>query len=123
VANDVVSDENMLHISGLNTNWDMAVSGGLADVDGNSDIYGDNKDYNKGPKTNSIQFDPGAADDELFIRHKTATGPIIFHCKGSDDKDQRIRYYHGQRVRPYIKYSECTLSAGHAIQIHLWVVE
>lgn len=123
MPNITVQNDNMIYITELTQNWDMTVSGGLIDVSSDNNVYGDNIDFLTGPKMDSIQFSPGAQDDALIIRHKLATGPVIFHCKGTADTDQRIKHYEGRRVRPFIVFSECTLSTGHSIQIQLWSKE
>jgi len=77
-------------------------------------------DFGEFSRISSIQFNPGAAGDTLVVKNGSATGPKMFYavCTGTDD--QRIIYYFGTRCRPYIDYSECTLSVGHSVIINLW---
>lgn len=72
------------------------------------------------PRINSIQFDPGAADDVLVVNEQKAGGPQRFFAKCQDTYDQRCKYYHGARMLPFIDFSACTLSAGHKVTIELW---
>lgn len=81
-------------------------------------------DYNsefprEGVNLHSIQFSPGATDDELFIHEKTITGAIMFHAVGADAYDQKVKYFGDKKHRPAIDFSECTLSAGHVISLIL----
>ena len=72
------------------------------------------------PRIASIQFDPGDADDQLTITDGNDGGPrrVFFNCE--DAYDQRIKYFHGSRMVPYIDYSESSFSAGHRVVIELW---
>jgi hypothetical protein len=72
------------------------------------------------PRLLSINFVPGAADDTILIRVNDTTGPQCFYARCENVYDQRIEYYHGSRFRPFIDFSECTLSAGHKLIIKLW---
>jgi hypothetical protein len=58
-----------------------------------------------------ILFYPGAADDILVVKQQSASGPIITKLK-STDGEPRVMPLYGSRVKPYIDYSECTLSSG-----------
>jgi hypothetical protein len=72
------------------------------------------------PRLTSIRFNPGAADDELYIAEQNDGGPEVFYSKCQSVYDQRVEYYHGQRVVPYIDFSLCSFSAGHKVVIKLW---
>jgi hypothetical protein len=72
------------------------------------------------PRLTSIKFNPGAADDKLTIKEQNDGGPECFFCLCQNTYDQRIEYYHGQRIIPYIDFSACTLSAGHSVIIKIW---
>jgi hypothetical protein len=72
------------------------------------------------PQIASVQFNPGAADDELMIREQESGGPERFFSKCENAYDQRCKYYFGNRIIPYIVFSESTLSAGHKVVIELW---
>ena len=66
----------------------------------------------------SIQFNPGSTGtDVLIVRHASATGPIIMKVTANAANDESCKYFDGMKVRPYIKYSECTLSSGHRVMI------
>jgi hypothetical protein len=60
---------------------------------------------------NSIQFYAAADNDILIIRDGSLTGPIIFKSK-AQIIDDTIKYFYGQRIRPVIDYSECTLNSA-----------
>lgn len=99
-----VVDGTFIDITGVDENWDFAVDAfsGYAEV---------------GPRIDFIHFDPGAADDELYVRKDDASGAVIFHVKCQDLYDQRRGYFDRQRFKPFIKFSECTLSANHRVVI------
>jgi hypothetical protein len=70
-----------------------------------------------GPKKslNSIQFNPGAANDILVIKERDENGPIIFKTKADSASDEVIKYFHGLALEPFLDVSACTLSAGHMV--------
>lgn len=98
--------DGCLEISGIAADWD----------------YNSSKPANwpARPRINSIQFDPGAADDILLIKERDEGGPQRFYANCENTYDQRCKYYHGTRVVPFIDFSECALSAGHKVTIELW---
>lgn len=63
----------------------------------------------------SIQFNPGATSDVLVVKHKDASGPIIFKTTADSASDEVIKYFHEVGLQPFIDYSACTLSAGHFV--------
>ena len=73
------------------------------------------------PRLNSIEFHPGSANDRMVIKQFDDDGPTRFDSNYVDDQsDSRIKYFNGTRVKPYIDYSDCVLSAGHKVIIELW---
>jgi hypothetical protein len=73
------------------------------------------------PRISSIHFDPAAANDKLVVKDGTEDGPrrcVLGPCDNAND--QRIKYFHGARLSPFIDFSECVLTAGHRVTIELW---
>jgi hypothetical protein len=60
---------------------------------------------------NSIQFHAAADNDILIVRDGSLTGPVIFKSKAMIIDDS-IKHFYGQRIRPVIDFSECTLNAA-----------
>lgn len=58
-----------------------------------------------------ILFYPGAANDILVIKDTAATGPVVATMK-SVDAEPRVLYFRGAKIKPYLDYSECTLTSG-----------
>jgi len=79
-------------------------------------------DYDHGSveRIASIIFIPGATDDVLVVKDGSDTGPTVMYVKCADTYDQRVKYFYGQALQPYIDFSECTLSTGHKILIARW---
>ena len=73
----------------------------------------------KHPRLTSISFHPGGADI-LIIKQHDANGVTRFKASCEDFHDDRIKYFHGSRVVPFIPYAECTFNTGHLIIIELW---
>lgn len=72
------------------------------------------------PRLMSMQFNPAAAGDKIYVREENEAGPVIFEVTADSADDQRIKYFHGTRGKPYVDYSECILTAGHKLIIDLW---
>lgn len=64
----------------------------------------------------SIEFYPGASDDELHAYADSGSGPILCKLK-STDGESRIKYFGGRLTRVFIDYDGSTLTAGHAVVI------
>ena len=93
-----------VEVNAIAADWDWGVSGSVKDLR---------------PKLAYIAFLPGANADELFVRDGSNTGPIIFQAN-CVDLDEKVKYFHGGRKRPYIDEDISTLSAGHKVLIGLW---
>ena len=106
MANDVIEKDGILEITGINADWDYKAS--------KPANWADN------PRLSSITFVPGAASDKLVVRQKEAGGPRRMEVSCADANDQRIKYFHGQHVMPYIDEGNSTLSADHVVIIELW---
>ena len=99
MADTVLKSGNVQSISAIDVDWDQG------------QIY----------PLQSIQFVPGAAADVLVVKEGSASGPILAYFKAAAtalDGSVLVKYFlHGQNHRPYIDFSECTLSSGHMVII------
>lgn len=72
----------------------------------------------EGIEVAEIVFTPGAADDKLVLLDQDANGGHIFPpVLPWDVYCERQCYPEGTYIKPFIDFSECTLSAGHNILI------
>ena len=55
-----------------------------------------------GIKVDYIFFTPGATGDIVTIHDGSAAGPVIARFVAADIYDQRIIYFFGERIRPYL---------------------
>ena len=110
MANTVTRYGPVLALTAMDSDWDW-----LDTLSGSS--------YLAGMNVGSIQFKPGATDDVLIIRNGSLTGPPIVSWKAVDAYDYKVFYCHGTKLKPFIDYSECTLSSGHAVIITQWTRE
>ena len=67
----------------------------------------------------SIQFNPGAADDLCIIKNKTDTGSEIFDVICADVYDQRCKYFNGEILKPVLDFSDGVYTAGSKVIIIL----
>lgn len=72
------------------------------------------------PRLLSITFVPGAAADRIVVKEEDDAGPTVFDVTCENTYDQRVKYFHGGRVIPFIDFGDCTFSAGHKVTIQLW---
>ena len=93
-----------VEVNTIAADWDWGVSGDTDDPK---------------PKLAYLMFVPGANADEVFIRDGTKTGPIIMQAL-CPDLDEKIKYFHGGRKRPFIDEAISTLSVGHKVLVGLW---
>lgn len=102
-----IEEDGAIEISGISEDWDYKSE--------KPNNWSDN------PRLSSIEFHPGAASDRCIFRQKSIGGIRRFDSNPAEsDNDSRIKYFHGSRVVPYLKYSECTFAAGAYVTIELW---
>ena len=75
----------------------------------------------KNPKICSLTFIPGADSDKIVVKDGSDSGPVIFRASCASAHDEKIKYFHGMKSRPYVDFGDCTLSAGHKFLIELWM--
>ena len=94
----------------------------ISDIDADWDYKTEKPDtWQNRPRLNSIEFHPGAANDRCIFRQGNDGGIRRFDSNYADsESDSRIKYFHGSRARPYLKYSECVFSVGAYVIIELW---
>ena len=63
----------------------------------------------------AVVFKPGAADDVLSLKNGDAAANKIFPASALTTVDPLIQYYGGNILKPFIDFSECTLSANHEV--------
>lgn len=103
----LLEKDGALELSAINADWDYKTARPSS--------------WPKVPRIGSIEFHPGAANDRCIFRHKDVGGVRRFDSNYAEsDNDSRIKYFHGQRVQPYLKFSECTFAAGAYVIIELW---
>ena len=59
----------------------------------------------------AVKFFPGAIDDILVIKEEDASGPVIAKLI-SHDGEGRIDREMSSASRPFLDFSDCTLTAG-----------
>ena len=95
MANTVTKLGGVIDISVMTEDWELS----------------DEFDVVEGIYVDKIKFFPGAASDKLIVRHRTTSGPVIT-VMNSIDGSGLIDPVQMENCVPFIKYSECTLSAG-----------
>jgi hypothetical protein len=93
-----------VQISSIDSDWDY------------SDTFASASD---GIYVQSIQFNPAATDDELVIKDASDTGAVIMSVKCADAYDQKIKYFYGAQIKPYLDFDQGTFTAGSSVIIHL----
>lgn len=68
-------------------------------------------DYGERIFLQSIVAQPGAAGDKFSIRDGSATGPLLIPNSTAGEAFQ-VTWPRGLRVKPFLVFSECILSAG-----------
>lgn len=107
---------NVIELTGIAADWDLTSSD---DTDA-LDLFG-----KPGIAISSIRFRPGGSADRLVVKEDSATGVTICEMRygsggvGVFPNEDLIEYFHGARHRPYIDFSDCTLTSGHKVLIKL----
>ena len=91
MANTVEETTQQILLSAIDSNWD----------------------YGERTFLQSIVAQPGAAGDKFSIRDGSATGPLLIPNSTSLAGEAfQVTWPRGLRVKPFLVFSECTLSAG-----------
>lgn len=112
MAATVTIEEGVIDISGIDADWTW------------SDLL---PQYPDGIPVVSIQFIPGAQNNEVVIKSTDENGGEIFRtAPAASTSDQKIEYFNlggnGYKfLKPFIDYDQCTLSAGHRVKINMMV--
>jgi len=75
--------------------------------------------FAKGMPLWAVIFQPGASGDVLSLKNGSAAANEIFPDNVLIDTAPQVQYYGGNIMKPFIDFSECTLSAGHRIIVIL----
>jgi len=128
MATSVRITNGYLRLTAVAADWDLSSS-----MDGSDTAIGVVKpsqlkalwEQQPGPRLLSIEFKPGATDDELYVKEGSVSGPHICYFRamtkaGSDTEQikQFVKYFYGKPTRPFIDYSECDLNTGHEIMFN-----
>lgn len=74
-------------------------------------------DLKPGLSVNSITVFPGSSDDTFSLKEGSTTGPHLLYLTCEKIDDQKIEYFYGQRIRPWIDISECSFAASSSSRI------
>ncbi len=79
-----------------------------------------NHTTNKVNKFKRISFVGGANNDVLVVKQGDDTGPEICRLGTPDaDRPERIYFFGGQYLTPFIDFGDCTLNVGHMVIFEL----
>jgi hypothetical protein len=106
-ANTIIWGTEVIDISAMDSDWTWNEKGGPYTSD------------KEGIVVKYILFLPGAIGDVLVIKNGSATKESLFPDMAVPVKQANIMYYQGRMLKPFIDYSESTLSAGHRVMIGL----
>lgn len=59
----------------------------------------------------AIRFNPAGADT-CIVRNGGASGAEVFNANTAAATDDRVQYYNGQLISPFLDYSACSLTSG-----------
>ena len=107
MANTVAFVDNMIMLSALDSDWSLA------------DMAAYGMSPQSGVRIAAVKFFPGAANDILVLEHLTDTGGRMCKLKSVDGEPRIDESFPNNPVRPYLDYSDCTISSGGAVTIIL----
>jgi hypothetical protein len=106
MSNTIVYGKN-IDISSIDSDWTWNQTGSP---------YAAEKE---GIRVRHIIFMPGAIADKLVIKDGGSTGPSLFPPDPVSLSDSQAIDYGGEMLKPFIDYSESTLSSGSRVIIML----
>ena len=87
----IVKDGQVITLTGINANWSW-----FDDLP----AFATSK---VGVPIHSIQFKPGAALDRCIIRNLDGSGPSIFDAECKNAYDNKVEYYYGEEMKPFLE--------------------
>jgi len=67
----------------------------------------------------SIQFKPAATGDHCVIKNGSNTAAVIFDKEAANQYDDKVVYFHGEELKPFLDVGDGTYNAGARIIITL----
>lgn len=110
-ANTIIWGEDTIEISAIDSDWTWNETGSGSPYTGNS----------RGIKVDYIIFVPGAAADDLSLLEEDANGGELFpNFEVPTLQGYMIYFFGGKVIKPFLDYSESTLSSGSKVIIGLY---
>jgi hypothetical protein len=108
MANTTTIDGNFLTITVLDADWSLASPGTVVRGNGLTASVA-NLATLGGIFLKSIQFHPSAASDVMIIHNEHNDGAELFYASCTAATDERIKYFNGNLVNPFIDITDCTI--------------
>lgn len=106
MANTITNDGKVVQISAIDSDWTW------------TDTF---PRTTEGIKIHSIAFHTAAATDVCIIKQTNASGPRLFKASGHsvETVEERVQYFHGQRLKPFLDVGDGAYNAGAVVVIVL----
>ena len=99
-SSNVTVSKNVISITrpGASTDWGLHTLSSTAHLDR----------LEPGIPINRIVMTPGASRDIIVIKDNNKNGVEVCRLECASSYDQKVEYFYGQRIKPYIDVSACT---------------
>lgn len=67
----------------------------------------------------SIQFKPAATGDHCVIKNGSGTAAVIFDKEAADKYDDKVVYFHGEKLKPFLDVGDGSYNAAARVIITL----
>ena len=100
MANDITYDGQVIELKSIDSDWNWY---------DNLTAFATSK---VGVPIHSIQFAPATAGDHCVIKNTSGTGPTIFDKEATDKYDDKVVYFHGEELKPFLDVGDGSYNAA-----------
>lgn len=100
MANTIVFTENVIDLIDIDTDWNWY------------DTLPAFATSKVGISIHSIQFKPAATGDHCVIKNGSATAAVIFDKEAENQYDDKVVYFHGEELKPFLDVGDGTYNAA-----------
>ena len=107
MANTIVLTGNVIDLINIDSDWNWydTLTAFVADK--------------VGIPIHSIQFKPVAANDRCVIKNGSGSAAVIFDKEAVNQYDDKVVYFHGEELKPFLDVGDGVYSAGARVIIIL----
>lgn len=107
MANSITFTENVIELTDIDSDWNWY------------DTLSAFVTSKVGIPIHSIQFKPKATGDHCVIKNGSGTAATLFDKEAADQYDDKVVYFHGEELKPFLDVGDGSYNAAAKVIITL----